>query len=469
MRRENSFGHIFLYILLVLLCVGLVLLVFLNWRANAEQQEQLAAEQAAAETTPTPVPTATPEPTPEPVRSTENITLAFAGDLVSQVQLTSNAEHYDGDTVRYDYSDELADITSILQRADYCGCTFVGTIRDGSDYGNYEMAPDIGAALSVTGFQMISTATDHILDRGLDGVQETVDTLRGDGLIVVGASSEAGEDSYYIQTINGINVAFLSYTCGTGGQSAAEYSWAVNILTTDYMTDQDSIDKDRVTADIAAAREAGADIVVCYVYWWEDNQYYTTVRDNESELAQYLCENGVDILIGGGIKMPQPIETMTVDRADGTRANCVVCYSLSNLMSCFTDDDTELGAIAMIDISRDIDTDEVWVSGVSYEPLFMLNTERYPATKTEEDDGQSEDGEDTEAAEEEDGEEDLTPVEYTLSVLDARAAAEDYEDGDQWLTNTAFDAVSRGILRLQEIMGEQYDSINGGVTLDYPG
>ena len=469
--RENSFGNILLYILMVFLCVGLVILIFFNYRANAEQKQQLEAEAAAAEATPTPAPAVTPEPTEAPVRNTETVTLAFAGDIVAQSGLTTAAQSVDGDTVRYDYSDELAGVTELLQQADYSSCTYVGTIRDGEDYNNYEMAPDIAAALSVTGFQLVNTATDHILDNGIDGLAETDDVLSAEGLAVVGTHADEDDTDVFVQTINGVNVAFLSYTYGTGGVSVSDTPWAVDIFTTDYMTDQKSYDKDRITADIAAAKEEGADIIVCYVYWWDDTQYYTQVRDKQQDLAEYLCQSGVDVLIGSGIKMPQPIETLTVERSDGTSANCVICYSLSNLMSCFTDENTNLSAVAMVDISRDVDNGDVWVSGVSYTPLFMMDTRNYPAVdEPEEDELSEEEAEETteEESEEETGEEELTRVEYTLSVLNAYAEVSDYEQDNSSLTNTAYNAVCAGIERLQELLGAQYDTANGGVTLDYP-
>jgi hypothetical protein len=182
-------------------------------------------------------------------------------------------------------------------------------------------------------------------------------------------------------------------------------------------------------------------VVACFVYWWDNTQYYNEPRSAQTELAEYLFENGVDILIGGGVKSPQPIWVETVERADGTKANCVALYSLSNLMSCFNDVYTNLTATAKIELSRDVDTGEVWVSGVSYAPLFMLDTDDYS---------------------------DYSDPGYKYRLLDAYATMEDFEQGDSEISQETYDAIVTGVLDLQTILGEEYDTINGGVSLDFP-
>jgi len=207
------------------------------------------------------------------------------------------------------------------------------------------------------------------------------------------------------------------------------------------MTDQKTVDYDRIDSDIQTARENGADIVVCFVYWWDNTQYYTASRDNQAAVADHMFEKGVDVIIGGGVKTPQPIETKVVEREDGTLANCVVCYSLSNLMSCFNDVNTNLSATAKISVSRDVDTGEVWVSGVSYDPLFMLDTDDYA---------------------------DYSEPDFRYRVLDAYGAMEAHENNEGDLTDDAYAAITEGVRSLQDILGAQYDARNGGKLLPFP-
>lgn len=442
--RGDGFISNLLSILMILLVVGLGLLIFFNYQANTQQMEEIAAAEAAAATTPTPPPTATPAPTPVPERNTETLTLAFTGDIVGQAGLTTDAQQkVDDGSVSYDYSLQLDGVADILAEADLSSGTLVGTLAAEGDYGAYHLNAGLANAMAGAGFQVVNAATDHILDYEVDGLVETVSILNGAGLQTVGAYTSQLSHGLFLANVGDLKVAFLSYTYGTGGVSVASDSWCVDILTTDYMSDQVTVDYDRIDSDIAAVKQAGADLVVCYVYWWSNDQYYYDApRDNQVEVAEYLTENGVDIVIGAGVKVPQPIEVKTVERADGTKANTVICYSLSNLMSCFGDQYTNLSAIANIQVSRDVDTDEVWISGVRYEPMFMLDTEDHGEYGDEDD---------------------------RFWVLDAYEALEDYENGaNRKVTEETYEAIRTGITDLQTIIGEEYDSANGGVILEYP-
>lgn len=429
---------------MILLVVAFGLLVFFNYQANTQQMEEIAAAEAAASTTPTPPPTATPEPTPAPERNTETVTLAFTGDIVGQAGLTTDARQTgDEGSESYDYSLQLDGVSGVLSEADLVSGTLVGTLAAEGDFGAYHLSAELANAMAGAGFQVVNAATDHILDYGVDGLVETVSILNGEGLQTIGAYTSQLSRGLFLANVGDLKVAFLSYTYGTGGTSVASDSWCLDILTTDYMSEQVTVDYDRIDSDIAAVKQAGADLVVCYVYWWSNDQYYyDTPRDNQVEVAEYLTENGVDIVIGSGVKVPQPIQVKTVERADGTKANTVVCYSLSNLMSCFGDQYTNLSAVAKVQVSRDVDTDEVWISGVSYDPMFMLDTEDHGEYGDEED---------------------------RFWALDAYEAIEDYENGaDRRVTEETCEAVRTGIADLQTIMGAEYDAANGGVTMEYP-
>ena len=443
--RNNGFATGFMYVLLVFLIVGLAILIFFNYQINTQQMAEREAAELAAATTPTPEPTATPEPTPTPSRVTETVTLAFAGDLVGQPGLTTDAASSDGDddSVTYDFFDEIEGVVPSLSGVDFAACTLVGTAYDSDAYDTgYHMPSAIATALAGSGFQVVNAATDRILELGFEGLESTVRTLQDGGLVTIGAYASQQSHGAFMADIHGVKVALLSYTCGTGGVSVSDQSWCIDVMTKDYMTEQEIVDYERIDADIEAMRGAGADVVVCFVYWWDSTQYYTVVRQNQTDVVEHLFEKGADIVIGGGVKTPQPVEFRTVEREDGSRANCVACYSLSNLMSCFNDRYTNLSATALITVSRDTDSGECWVSGVSYRPLFMLDTDDY---------------------------DDYVEPSFKFRLLDAYEVLEDYENGEKTvLSEKAHDALQTGVADLQSLMGEEYDVANGGVTMDYP-
>ena len=443
--KKNGFGTGLMYVLLIFLAVGLGFLVFFNFRANQRQQQTIEQVLAEAAATPTPEPTATPAPTAEPDRTTETITLAFAGDLVGQAGLATDAQTTAEDgSAAYDFTEELYGVRGSIESADLAACTLVSTLTSTGDYDSYRLPASLATGLQEAGFDLVNAASDHIMDRGLEGLVETVNALNGAQLGVVGAYTSSSR-SFPMASVNGVKVAFLSYTYGTAGTGAtpvsiADNNWCLDLLTTDYMTDKTTVDYEKIDTDIATVREAGADIVVCFVYWWDNTQYYTDPRDSQKEVADHLLESGVDILIGGGVKVPQPIETRVVER-DGGSANCVVCYSLSNLMSCFNDANTNVSAVATVQLSRDKDTGDVWVSGVSTRPLFMVDTDDY--------EGYSEPG-------------------YKYRLVDARNEAASFEQGGGILNQASYQAVQESVESLNALLGEEYDGQTGGVTLDYP-
>ena len=438
--KKNGFSTGFMYVLLVFLAVGLGFLIFFNFRANKQQQQDIAAALAQASATSTPEPTGEPMATPVPFRDAETIQLAFAGDLVGQAGLTTDALRTGDDGIdTYDFTDELEGVRASVEEADLAACTLVSSLTNNGGYDAYTMPGAVADALRGAGFDLVNAASDHILDRGLDGLVETVNLLRGAKLGVLGAYDSPNR-SLLMADVQGVKVGFLSYAYSTATStgdsqpvSIADNSWCLDLLTTDYMTGMEDVDYTKIDADIAAMREAGADIVVCFAYWWNNTQYYTEPRSNQTEVADHLLKSGVDILIGGGVKSPQPIEVRTVARDDGN-ANCVVCYSLSNLMSCFTDNYTNISAVAQIEVSRDTDDGEVWISGVKACPLFMSNAAGGEAGGR-----------------------------YRL--LDAQQVM-DYYDADD-IPQETYDAVVNGVADLKKLMGQEYFETEG-VSIGYP-
>ncbi len=477
MREQNGFLTIVMYILLVFLCVALAVLMYLNILANKQVNEEMAAAQAEKTYTALvqPTPAATPEPTPEPERSTTDITLAFGGDMVAQLGITTEArqpseesteseedesESESGtvETAVYDYTAQLANISAALEGADVSVCTLVGSMKSSAEYESYLLSPSFAEALAATGFDMIATASDHCLDFGAQALYSTIEAIEGQSLINLGTS--ASQESFdlagglYTKVINGATFAFLTYTWATNGVSAANEPYAVNILTTDYVTDKITVDYDRLSADLSRAKEMGADMIVCSIAWSSNDSYYSDVRDDQRAVVDYLCENGADIIVGSGLKVPQPIELKQVKLEDGSTKNCVVAYCLGNMLNCLNDQNTNLSGLLYVTLKRDMDNGEVWLSNVSYRPLFMLDTDDY-----------------------EDIEEDSAEFKYRLfdlyDVVERfnRVNSGEGEQGESdklvsdSITRDVYDAMISGAATLQNIFGTQYDAQNGGVDV----
>jgi len=478
MQRKSEFSTILMYILLVFLCVAFAVLMYLNYGANQDLSEKRRAEIEASLVTPTPfVEQISEEPTPVPVRNTADITLAFGGDMVGQVGLTTEARKAGSSAVQeqseqqtdgpndeaqeqytYDYTPQLAPVSDILTRVDLAACSLTGVLMQADEYESYQLAPSFAEALSRSGFDIINTASSHILDYGFENLCATVGSVTENSMTNLGTFVDEESfdlaDGIVTKVINGVSFAFLSYTWETGDMSAANNPYAVNILTTDYMSEKCTVDYERLASDLARAKQLGASFIVAYVSWSPNDIYYTDVREDQREVVDYLCDNGADIVIGGGLRVPQPIEIREAIDDDGLRKNCVVAYGLGNMLNCMNDACTNLSALLLVDLKHDLDNGEIWIDHVSYRPLFMLDTDDY-------------------------GDIDPESAAFKYRLFDAYDAMELFDkvnNGrgevgeseyivENCITRSVYDAMVDGVAKLKSIVGDSFDVRSGGASL----
>lgn len=79
-----------------------------------------------------------------------------------------------------------------------------------------------GKAIKNAGIDMCITANNHCLDRGIDGLKNTIINLKNIGLKTIGTHIEK-DKSYVIEEFSGVKVGFLAYTYGTNAFSNHEY------------------------------------------------------------------------------------------------------------------------------------------------------------------------------------------------------------------------------------------------------
>jgi poly-gamma-glutamate synthesis protein (capsule biosynthesis protein) len=128
--------------------------------------------------------------------------------------------------------------------------------------------------------------------------------------------SQEAQDTIYVYEQNGIRIAILNYTYGTNGISLpSDMPYAVDLL-----------EKDKVIADIAAAKEQADFVVVC-PHW--GTEYNLATDSKQQKWTQIFLENGVDLVIGTHPHVIEPIEWVSDD--DGNEM--LVYYSLGNFVS----------------------------------------------------------------------------------------------------------------------------------------
>jgi len=328
----------------------------------ADVEGQTPVQREAAEP-----PAAVPEePAPPPPTVA---TLAVCGDAMSHMPVTNDA----WDAGKYDYARIMAGARPYVEAADYAVVNLETTLSGGPPYSGYpafNSPDDMAYGLKDLGFDLCLTANNHSLDRGFSGLSRTLDVLDQAGLAHVGTSrtQEERDNNIVAADVGGISVAFLGYTYGTNGIPVPQkHPYAVNLFNTDYLTSLHTLDRERLAADLEAAKSLDPDLIAVMIHW--GLEYKTAENQYQEEVANFLFQHGADIVLGGHSHVPQPMEARTLP--DGRQG--FVCYSLGNFISSQTKPLTDTTAVLTLELTRDNETGKTQVTGYSYAPMYMLH------------------------------------------------------------------------------------------------
>jgi len=321
-----------------------------------------------------PSPTKPPKtniPAPTPQNSKKAIKLAAVGDIIVHDKQLENG--YDSKTGIYNFSGYFKNIKKYIEETDFSlanlETTLAGKEREYTGWPAFNSPEVIAEVLKTTGFDILSTANNHCLDRNYSGLAATIDNLNKIGLLHMGTYKDSTAASNILFTDkNGIRTAFLSYTYGTNGYTLPkDKSYAVNY-----------IDKTKMLSDIKSAKALKCDIIIFYLHF--GTEYKASPDKDQKELVDFLFESGVDMVIGSHPHVLQPIEQKKVIM-DGTEKNCYAAYSLGNFISKRREPDRASSAILQIEIEKDFTLNKTIIKKVSYIPTFvdmsLLNDGKY--------------------------------------------------------------------------------------------
>ena len=263
-------------------------------------------------------PPPSPSPSPVPLR---DVTINVSGDLLWHNSLWSAAEMDAAVTgePRFDFFPQLASLQSYVSAADLgiCHSEVPFAEKDGP-FRNYPLfaAPqEIAPAIKEVGWDLCTTASNHTMDAGWDGLVRTIEVHRAAGVLTAGsyATPEAANTPVIYTTESGVDVAVISQTYGLNGIPKAKgKDWSVELLDAELAIEQASV-----------AREAGADIVAVHIH--AGDEYSSTINEQQRAYAEAVTASPyVDFLFGQHAHVVQPI-----DRVNGKW----VVYGAGNLIA----------------------------------------------------------------------------------------------------------------------------------------
>lgn len=343
-------------------------------------------EQPTTETTAPTTEAETEPPTttlPEPEHVVSTATILSTGDLVMHIPVVNTGMQSDGS---YNFDSIFRYITDYVSAADYSVAnletTFAGTSNGFpySGYPNFNCPDALADATKNAGFDMLLTANNHSYDTTLVGFKRTLEIVRATGQETLGTYLSADEQKWAIEEINGIKVGMLCYTYATGvdakgapqlnGNAAISEAGLCNYFT------YDNLPKfyDEIEGYLNDMRAAGAEATVVYMHWGVE--YVTEPREQEKNIAQKLCDMGVDVIIGGHPHVVQPVDLLT--STTDTDHKTVILYSMGNAVSnqrvgnisSISTPHTEDGVLFSVTFSKYSD-DTVYLEGVELIPTWV--------------------------------------------------------------------------------------------------
>lgn len=291
--------------------------------------------------------------------------MSVIGDIMCHN--TQYTDAYNSNTDTYDFSYVFKDIKAKIKTADIAvgnlETTFAGKSVGYSSYPTFNTPESLANNLKDLGLDVLTTANNHSLDKGYKGIESTIDYLDKADISHTGTfKSEEDQNKILIKNVKDVKIAFLSYTYGTNGiKVPTGKDYCINL-----------IDKELIKKQLELAKAENPDIICVSMHW--GIEYQTKQNKEQEALADFLFENGVDIILGSHPHVLQPMEKRTVTLEDGSTKDGFVIYSLGNFMSGQVKENTKNSIILDLKITKKAQDGKISIDSVNYTPIYMYKS-----------------------------------------------------------------------------------------------
>jgi poly-gamma-glutamate synthesis protein (capsule biosynthesis protein) len=323
-----------------------------------------------------PTPSPTPSPTPKPAKETDqdskanitypSVTISAVGDLMAHQSNLNNA--YNPKTNTYDFSGFLEYIKPYISQSDLAIGNFetvtAGLKQGYTSFPKFNTPDAIFPALSDAGFDVLSTANNHCLDRGVSGLTRTITKMQESKMVNVGTSID-GNNKYITKEINGIKISILSYSYSFNGQDS-------KLTAAQKAKHLSTIDEAQIKSDIIAVRQKGTDAVIVVLHW--GTEYQREPNKYQTNLTAKIFNWGGDVILGSHPHVVQKSEIVKIAGKDK-----FVIYSMGNFISGYRRTDkanrpnkiyTEDGVVVQLKLEKD-PNGGVIIKHLDYTPTWI--------------------------------------------------------------------------------------------------
>lgn len=250
------------------------------------------------------------------------VNISAVGDIILHDEQIWSA--YNEENKAYDFMNNFKYVKNFIEKRDIAYGTIEGTYAGEeigySGYPNYNGPDSMIDALKDTGFDIINVATDHSLDKGVEGASKTGEKIDKD-------MTSIGNKKYIIKKVKGIEIGFTSYTYESkeGELNGHKIPEDINLNTFSYNKLDNGLEE--MKALVEEMKNEGAEFIVFGMHWGVE--YKTEPSKYQVKIAEALNEYGVDLILGSNPHVVQPIEE--IEGEDGNKT--LVAYSLGNFIS----------------------------------------------------------------------------------------------------------------------------------------
>lgn len=294
-KLKKSFKIIIIFLLLAL-AIGIGTYSYMSLKKDDAKEEKKVEEE-------------------KPKEEEYSASMIMVGDCLIHSSVYYDAKTTDGG---YDFTGMLENVKPLIQEYDlayYNQETILGGSELGlSTYPQFNSPYEVGDAFVDAGFNLVSLANNHSMDRGTEALDNSIAYWKKQKDVYWAGTYSSFEerDTAKIGEVNGITYAMLSYTTWNNGLSTpVGEEYYVNMYS-------DELAK----ADVERVRDK-VDVVMVAMHWGTEYNE-GAIDEDQTRIAKYLSDLGVDLIIGTHPHVIEPIEYV---------GDTLVIYSLGNFLS----------------------------------------------------------------------------------------------------------------------------------------
>lgn len=287
----------------------------------------------------------------------KNLSLIFAGDIIPHGSVIYGARYPNG----YDFSKALRLISDEIESHDLSIInleTPVVSSKEPSGFPRFNAPPEMLDGLKDSGFNIINTNNNHLLDSSVGGAIKTIEEINKRNLLQLGTSNDG--KCYRIIEEQGIKIAISSYSTYYNGLDAS--------LDKDHPL-LGKFSEERAKRDFLEMQKENPDFNISFLHW--GNEYHTTPNEHQIMIAETLNKLGYDLVVGAHPHVVEPYEEI-----DNDGKKTLVVYSIGNFLTGqrrkdFKNPLTEDGILFSCNLK--IKGDKKYIDSYKFIPIWVCN------------------------------------------------------------------------------------------------